>query len=106
MNKVLRFILSALAVCLMCANSYGQSETVIPRADFEEINSHIDDVDTKYKNPRNLCSGSVRQLNNQITAERNVRFYAFSLVRAEGIDFENSREKQFEFLKKQENIII
>lgn len=78
-----------------------RGEAVITYADFEEINSHIDDVDAKYKNPRNLCSGSVRQLNNQITAERNVRFYAFSLVRAEGIDFENSREKQFEFLKKQ-----
>ncbi|MBQ2257845.1 MAG: NAD-dependent DNA ligase LigA [Lachnospiraceae bacterium] len=78
-----------------------RGEAVITYADFEEINSHIDDVDAKYKNPRNLCSGSVRQLNNQITAERNVRFYAFSLVRAEDIDFENSREKQFEFLKKQ-----
>lgn len=78
-----------------------RGEAVITYADFEEINSHIDDVDAKYKNPRNLCSGSVRQLNNQITADRNVRFYAFSLVRAEGIDFENSRENQFEFLKKQ-----
>ena len=78
-----------------------RGEAVITYADFEEINSHIDDVDAKYKNPRNLCSGSVRQLNNQITAERNVRFYAFSLVRAEDVDFENSREKQFEFLKKQ-----
>lgn len=78
-----------------------RGEAVITYADFEEINSHIDDVGAKYKNPRNLCSGSVRQLNNQITADRNVRFYAFSLVRAEGIDFENSRENQFEFLKKQ-----
>lgn len=78
-----------------------RGEAVITYHDFEEINSHIDDVDAKYKNPRNLCSGSVRQLNNQITAERNVRFYAFSLVRAEGVDFENSREKQFEFLKDQ-----
>lgn len=78
-----------------------RGEAVITYADFEEINSRIDDVEAKYKNPRNLCSGSVRQLNNQITAERNVRFYAFALVRAEGVDFENSREKQFEFLKKQ-----
>lgn len=78
-----------------------RGEAVITYHDFEEINSHIDDMDAKYKNPRNLCSGSVRQLNNQITAERNVRFYAFSLVRAEGVDFENSREKQFEFLKDQ-----
>ncbi len=78
-----------------------RGEAVITYTDFEEINSKIEDVDAKYKNPRNLCSGSVRQLNNQITAERNVRFYAFSLVRAEGVDFENSRENQFKFLKEQ-----
>lgn len=78
-----------------------RGEAVITYHDFEEINSRIEDVDARYKNPRNLCSGSVRQLNNQITSSRNVRFYAFSLVRAEGADFENSREKQFEFLKSQ-----
>lgn len=78
-----------------------RGEAVITYQDFEEINSHIEDADAKYKNPRNLCSGSVRQLNNQITAERNVRFYAFSLVKADGIDFENSREKQFDFLQEQ-----
>jgi DNA ligase (NAD+) len=78
-----------------------RGEAVITYADFEEINSKIEDVDAKYKNPRNLCSGSVRQLNNQITAERNVRFYAFNLVRAEGVDFDNSRENQFKFLKEQ-----
>ncbi len=78
-----------------------RGEAVITYQDFEEINSHIDEVDAKYKNPRNLCSGSVRQLNNQITAERNVRFYAFALVKADNVDFENSREKQFEFLQEQ-----
>lgn len=78
-----------------------RGEAVITYKDFEEINNRIEDADAKYKNPRNLCSGSVRQLNNQITAERNVQFYAFSLVRAEGVDFENSREKQFLFLKNQ-----
>lgn len=78
-----------------------RGEAVITYKDFEEINRKIDDVDAKYKNPRNLCSGSVRQLNNQITAERNVRFYAFALVKADGVDFENSREKQFEFLLEQ-----
>lgn len=78
-----------------------RGEAVITYQDFEEINSHIEEVDAKYKNPRNLCSGSVRQLNNQITAERNVRFYAFALVKADGVDFENSREKQFEFLQGQ-----
>ncbi|MBD5522568.1 MAG: NAD-dependent DNA ligase LigA [Lachnospiraceae bacterium] len=78
-----------------------RGEAVISYADFEEINSKIEDVDAKYKNPRNLCSGSVRQLNNEVTANRNVMFYAFSLVKAEGVDFGNSREKQFEFLKEQ-----
>lgn len=82
-----------------------RGEAVITYEDFEKINSRIDEIDARYKNPRNLCSGSVRQLNNQITAERNVRFYAFSLVRAEengeAYDFENSREKQFAFLAQQ-----
>ena len=78
-----------------------RGEAVITYKDFDAINSRIEDVDARYKNPRNLCSGSVRQLNNQITAERNVRFFAFTLVTAENVDFENSREKQFAFLKEQ-----
>ena len=64
-----------------------RGEAVISYKDFEKINEEIGDADAKYKNPRNLCSGSVRQLNNEITAKRNVRFYAFTLVRAEGVDF-------------------
>ena len=68
-----------------------RGEAVISYADFEKINDAIEDPDAKYKNPRNLCSGSVRQLNNEITAKRNVRFFAFSLVKAEGVDFDNSR---------------
>lgn len=78
-----------------------RGEAVISYSDFEKINSEIPDADAKYKNPRNLCSGSVRQLNNKITAERNVRFYAFSLVRAEGEEFLNSRIQQVEWLKNQ-----
>lgn len=78
-----------------------RGEAVITYSDFEEINNRIEDVDAKYKNPRNLCSGSVRQLNNQVTANRNVMFYAFNLVKAEGVNFDNSREKQFLFLKEQ-----
>lgn len=78
-----------------------RGEAVISYSDFEKINAAIEDVDAKYKNPRNLCSGSVRQLNNKITAQRNVQFFAFSLVQAEGVDFENSREKQFLFLQEQ-----
>ena len=77
-----------------------RGEAVITYSDFEEINKRIEDIDAKYKNPRNLCSGSVRQLNNEVTAGRNVRFFAFSLVKAEGIDFHNSREEQFLFLQK------
>nr|WP_300093828.1 NAD-dependent DNA ligase LigA [Sedimentibacter sp.] len=78
-----------------------RGEAVISYSDFEKINSEIPDADAKYKNPRNLCSGSVRQLNNKITAERNVRFYAFSLVRADGEEFSNSRINQLEWLKSQ-----
>ena len=78
-----------------------RGEAVITYSDFEKINEQIPEADAKYKNPRNLCSGSVRQLNNEITAKRNVRFYAFSLVKAEDVDFKNSREEQFKFLEKQ-----
>ena len=78
-----------------------RGEAVITYSEFERINSGIEDVDAKYKNPRNLCSGSVRQLNSQITAERNVHFEAFALVKAEGVDFCNSRKSQFEWLKGQ-----
>lgn len=77
-----------------------RGEAVISYSDFEKINETIDEADAKYKNPRNLCSGSVRQLNNAVTAARNVRFYAFSLVRAEGVDFKNSREQQFLWMKE------
>lgn len=78
-----------------------RGEALITYSDFEEINRTIPEAEARYKNPRNLCSGSVRQLDNRITAERKVRFYAFGLVRADGVDFENSREKQMEWLKSQ-----
>lgn len=78
-----------------------RGEAVITYSEFERINKSIEDVEARYKNPRNLCSGSVRQLNNQITAERNVRFYAFALVSASGTDMHNSREYQMEWLKDQ-----
>lgn len=76
-----------------------RGEAVIKYSDFEKINAQIEDVDARYKNPRNLCSGSVRQLNNEITAKRNVHFFAFTLVRADGVDFHNSRIAQMEWLK-------
>ncbi|MBE5981860.1 MAG: NAD-dependent DNA ligase LigA [Paenibacillaceae bacterium] len=78
-----------------------RGEAVIKYTDFNRINDEIEDVTAKYKNPRNLCSGSVRQLNNQITARRNVNFEAFALVSAPGVDFKNSRAEQFQWLKAQ-----
>ena len=78
-----------------------RGEAVITYTDFERINEEIGDADAKYKNPRNLCSGSVRQLNSKITAERSVHFEAFVLVKAEGVDFKNSRKEQFLWLKNQ-----
>ena len=78
-----------------------RGEAVISYSDFEKINEQIEDVEAKYKNPRNLCSGSVRQLNNEITAKRNVRLIAFTLVKADEVDFHNSREQQFLFLQEQ-----
>ncbi len=78
-----------------------RGEAVITYSDFERINGEIQDESLKYKNPRNLCSGSVRQLNNEITASRNVNFFAFSLVSAEGVEFHNSTKKQFDWLAGQ-----
>ena len=77
-----------------------RGEAVISYFDFNKINEQIPEVEGKYKNPRNLCSGSVRQLNNKITAERNVRFYGFSVVKAD-VDFKNSRVEQLIWLKEQ-----
>lgn len=78
-----------------------RGEAVIRYSDFEKINEKIEDVDARYKNPRNLCSGSVRQLNNRITAERNVFFFAFSLVSAQGKELSNSVEENMLWLKSQ-----
>ncbi len=78
-----------------------RGEAVISYSDFEKMNREITEEADKYKNPRNLCSGSVRQLNNEVTAKRNVQFYAFSLVKADEIDFHNSRAAQFDFLANQ-----
>lgn len=78
-----------------------RGEAVIGYSDFEKINAAISDVDAKYKNPRNLCSGSVRQFNNKITAERNVNFFAFNLVKADDVDFGNSRKSQMDWLSAQ-----
>ena len=78
-----------------------RGEAIIRYSDFEKMNAEIEDVDAKYKNPRNLCSGSVRQLNSQITASRHVNCMIFALVEAEEVDFENSRTVQFQWLKNQ-----
>lgn len=78
-----------------------RGEAVIKYSDFERINNEIEDVDAKYKNPRNLCAGSVRQLNNEITEKRSVNFFAFALIKAEGVDFTNSIINQLEWLTGQ-----
>lgn len=79
-----------------------RGEAVIKYSDFEKINAEIEDVEAKYKNPRNLCSGSVRQLNNEITAKRQVYFFAFHLVTvSDDVDFKNSRLNQLMWLKDQ-----
>ncbi len=78
-----------------------RGEAVIKYSDFNAMNSQLEEGEARYKNPRNLCSGSVRQLNNAVTAERNVYFFAFALVVAEGVDFHNSRAAQFEWLASQ-----
>ena len=78
-----------------------RGEAVIRYSDFEKMNEEIEEVEARYKNPRNLCAGSVRQLNNEITAGRHVNCLIFALVQADGIDFENSRKKQFEWLVSQ-----
>ena len=78
-----------------------RGEAVISYSDFEKINDEIMDVNAKYKNPRNLCSGSVRQLNNEVTAKRNVQFFAFQLVSATDVDFKDSKLEQFAFLREQ-----
>lgn len=78
-----------------------RGEAIIKYSDFEQINREIEDADSKYKNPRNLCSGSVRQLNSQVTAERNVNFVAFALINADDVDFDNSIEQQYKWMESQ-----
>ena len=78
-----------------------RGEAIIKYSDFEQINREIEDADSKYKNPRNLCSGSVRQLNSKVTAERNVNFVAFALINADDVDFDNSIEQQYKWMESQ-----
>lgn len=78
-----------------------RGEAIIKYSDFKKINEEIEETDAKYKNPRNLCSGSVRQLNSEVTARRNVNFVAFALIQAEDVDFNNSIEQQFQWLENQ-----
>ena len=78
-----------------------RGEAVISYPEFERINSELPDTEAKYKNPRNLCSGSVRQLNTRITAERNVDFIVYELLDCEGVDFHDSRTEQLAFVASQ-----
>lgn len=82
-----------------------RGEAIIRYSDFEQMNEEIEDVDARYKNPRNLCAGSVRQLNSEVTAGRRVNLMVFALIQAEengqSINFKNSRMEQFAWLKRQ-----
>lgn len=75
-----------------------RGEAVIGNEDFKKINETLED-DSKYKNPRNLCSGTVRQLNSEITAPRNVQFFAFSLLNVSDVDFLDKKSEQLNWLK-------
>ena len=77
-----------------------RGEAVISYSEFEKINAALEESE-RYKNPRNLCSGSVRQLDNKVTAQRKVEFYAFNLVEAEGVDFKNSQQNKMKFMSEQ-----
>ena len=77
-----------------------RGEAVIRYSDFENINAALPDTEAKYKNPRNLCSGSVRQLDSSITAKRSVYLYAFALILAEGSEF-TTRHEQLDYLESQ-----
>ncbi|MCQ2495948.1 MAG: helix-hairpin-helix domain-containing protein [Lachnospiraceae bacterium] len=78
-----------------------RGEAIIRYSDFEKINEAIADADAKYKNPRNLCSGSVRQLDNSITAQRSVYLYAFALISQTGDDAPafDYRSEQLDYLE-------
>ena len=78
-----------------------RGEAIIKYSDFNKMNKEIEDAEAKYKNPRNLCSGSVRQLNSEVTAARNVNFIAFALIHADDVDFDNSMENQYRWLEDQ-----
>ncbi len=76
-----------------------RGEGIIPFSEFKKINDSLEEGES-YKNPRNLCSGSVRQLNSEIAAKRKIFFYAFTLAKAEGINFKDSKIKQLEWLSQ------
>ena len=77
-----------------------RGEAVIRYSDFERMNAELDD-NAKYKNPRNLAAGSVRQLDPRVTAGRSVNLIAFALIEAEGVEFGNSMNEQLNFLDRQ-----
>lgn len=78
-----------------------RGEAIIHYSDFNKINEKIEDVEAKYKNPRNLCSGSVRQLNPQITRSRQVYFYAFAIVNDQELSISDSFKENLDWLKSQ-----
>ncbi len=77
-----------------------RGEAVIRYSDFEEINARIERDEDRYKNPRNLCSGTVRQLNNEITAQRSVYCFPFTLISMDGEAGFATRHEQMEYLAR------
>jgi DNA ligase (NAD+) len=76
-----------------------RGEAIIRYSTFEKINNSITSDDEKYKNPRNLCSGSVRQLDSSITAQRGVEWYCFDVVECVGGNIHNNVDEQFDYIK-------
>lgn len=76
-----------------------RGEAIITYSEFERINATIIDAESKYKNPRNLCSGTVRQLNNQVTASRNVSFFAFNMLDIGDASVDATVSSKFDFLE-------
>jgi len=67
-----------------------EGEAIITYDDFEKINNNLPE-DERYKNPRNLVSGSVRQLDSNIAAQRHIKFIVWKVPEIEdGINSDNA----------------
>lgn len=78
-----------------------RGEALIKYSDFQKLNDSFSDIHEKYKNPRNLCSGTVRQLNNEITSKRNVFYYVYNLIQSDPDISFSQKEEELLWLKEQ-----